>query len=161
MIIPNTYRSGKSVIETFAIVTADSINEDNNCKAAFYESPEIIFYRYSFNYYEMKGNYGEEDTFFIYNPTLSDAKSLSTHFNQRCFIFGQNTDEKLIFELWAKKKENSNDFSIINRISIDNETNVKDEELSQVLRDLKIRIPMYKFEFNDDEIMRKLFRRKI
>lgn len=152
----NTYRNGKHVIETFAIITVNDNVKTANNEVTCYENPETILNRYSFNYYVMKDGRGD-DRYLIYNLTVKDAKSLSKYFEQRSFIFGKNTDEGLIFELWAKKKESSNDYSMLDNKSVYNEIDDRVEMITQVLKDFKIRIPAKKFEFNDDEVMKSLY----
>lgn len=152
----NTYRNGKYVIETFAIITVNNNVKAANNEIICYENPETILNRYSFNYYLMKDKRGDNG-YLIYNLALRDAKSLSKYFGQRSFIFGKNTDEGLIFELWAKKKESSNDYSMLDNKSVCNEIDDRVEMITQVLKDFKIRIPAKKFEFNDDEVMKSLY----
>ena len=168
----------KSKIKTFAILTAnnpDTVHYSRKANNMFNkqlkdimsnDSPKDILDRYSFNYYKVKGSYGNiEDSFLIYNLTLDDAKTLATRFQQQSFVFGKNTDDGLIFEFYANKaKIDKNTGKPVGYIyaRTDAKSIYKDElnssELyTQIARNFKISIPFEKFNFDDDETVESLY----
>lgn len=167
---PDEFRSGKKVIETFAILTANNpnlISYDRKSNDKFnsqlkdlisHDNPEDILKQYYFNYYKVKGKYGnKEDSFLIYNLTLQDAKTLATRFQQQSFIFGKNTDDGLVFEFWANKSKSGYVYAKIDEKTIYRDEQTAQDLYTQISRDFKFSIPFDRFAFTDKEMMEKLY----
>ena len=167
---PGPYRSGKHVVETFAILTADdpdtlssdrATNDKSNAQLKglmSYENPESILTRYKFNYYKVKGQDGnKEDSILIYNLALEDAKSLATRFKQQSFIFGKNTDDGLVFQFWANRSQSGYAYAKADEKTIFEDATEKEDYYTQISGDFKFSIPFEKFDFDDDEMMESLY----
>ncbi len=138
------YRDGKQIIETFAILSANN--------------PESVLTRYKFNYFKVKGEHGnKEESFLIYNLTLEDAKSLATYFQQRCFIFGKNTDDGLVFQSWANKSGSGYVFAKADEKTVLDNATDKKEFFTRISGDYKFSIPFERFDFDNDEMMKSLY----
>lgn len=168
-----TNPSKSGYIKTFAIFTANnpdaeqtarkkniSLNKELKGDMKFDIEKELNNGYWS--YYKVKGKYGNvENSFIVYNITLSDAKELSAKYHQQSFIYGTNEDGKLTFAFYANRSKSKYDYvKVDEKDSFDILDKDAENYYTQISRDFKFSIPFDVFEVAADQMIEELDERK-
>lgn len=150
---------GNSKIKTFAIFTAENpdakelSNKDNTflnkgLKSDLKDLMTNALNRGRFHYYKVKGKYGaKENSFLVYNLSVSDAKDLCEKFKQESFVFGLNKEGELVFQFWRNaSKGNGYNYIKVDEKSVFEDSTNEEDNYTQISRDFKFTIPFSIFE---------------
>lgn len=168
-----TNPSKSGYIKTFAIFTANNpdaeqttrknnISLNKGLKRDMKFDIEKELNNGYWSYYKVKGKYGNvENSFIIYNITLTDAKELSAKYHQQSFIYGTNEDGKLTFAFYANRSKSNYDYV---KVDEKDSFNILDKDAenyyTQISRDFKFSIPFDVFEVAADQMIEELEERK-
>lgn len=168
-----TNPSKSGYIKTFAIFTANNpdaeqttrknnISLNKGLKRDMKFDIEKELNNGYWSYYKVKGKYGNvENSFIIYNITLTDAKELSAKYHQQSFIYGTNEEGKLTFAFYANRSKSNYDYV---KVDEKDSFNILDKDAenyyTQISRDFKFSISFDVFEVAADQMIEELDERK-
>lgn len=149
-----------SKILTFAIFTAsnpDKVQTSRETNLVHNKNLERALKTMTergYQFYKVKGKYDNvEDSYIVYNISLSDTKALCSMFGQQSFIFATNDNGDLTFQFWANASRSGYNYKKVD----EKKTYVLDNDFenyyTQISRDFKFNIPFDVFDVSPSDMV--------